>query len=447
MNDLTIYALASGHGRAGIAVIRISGPAAKDIAITLCGRALPVRHAIRVDLINPVNNELLDQGLAIYFPGPASFTGEDVVELHVHGGIAVIDGVLSVLAAIEGLRLAEPGEFTRRGFENGKIDLTAAEGVADLVAAETAAQRRQALRQMGGALASFCDESRTRLIAALAYWETAIDFSDEDLPVDLEISVVGIISELVRDFEKALADQGRGERLRDGVNVAIVGPPNAGKSSLLNRLAKRDAAIVSSTAGTTRDVIEIHFELGGYPIILADTAGFRTSGDDIEKEGVRRAIDRAAQADLRIIVLDGESWPEIDAETRTWISEPGLLTINKIDTMTAKSPTFFGQQPLFGISANHGTGVDKLLQVLETQVASSFDGLSAPVVTRARHREALESALSALHRFLAATDRLVQPELAAEDLRLAARSIGRVTGSVDVEDLLDVIFADFCIGK
>ena len=447
MNELTIYALASGHGRAGIAVIRISGPDAIGAAQALCDKELPVRRAVRVDLINPADKELLDQGLAIFFPGPASFTGEDVVELHVHGGIAVIDGVLSTLALIDGLRLAEPGEFTRRGFENGKIDLTAAEGVADLVAAETTAQRRQALRQMGGALATFCDASRSRLIAALAHWETAIDFSEEELPQDLETSVVEIVSELIRDFESTLADNGRGERLRHGVDVAIVGPPNAGKSTLLNRLAKRDAAIVSSTAGTTRDVIEVHFELGGYPVILADTAGFRESVDGIEKEGVRRAIDRAAQADLRIIVLDGKAWPEIDAETQSWMSKPGVITINKMDLMVSDVPNSIDQQRILAISAKHGTGVDALLTDLESLVAGRFDGTSAPVVTRARHREALTTALTALHRFMAAPDRLAQPELASEDLRLAARAIGRVTGSVDVEDLLDVIFADFCIGK
>jgi tRNA modification GTPase len=447
MNDLTIYALASGHGRAGIAVIRISGPNAVGAAKALSDKELPVRRAVRIDLKNPADEELLDQGLAIFFPGPASFTGEDVVELHVHGGIAVIDSVLSTLATIDGLRLAEPGEFTRRGFENGKIDLTAAEGVADLVAAETTAQRRQALRQMGGALATFCDASRSRLIAALAHWETAIDFSEEELPQDLEGSVVDIVSELVRDFESTLADNGRGERLRHGVDVAIVGPPNAGKSTLLNRLAKRDAAIVSSTAGTTRDVIEVHFELGGYPVILADTAGFRESGDDIEKEGVRRAIDRAAQADLRIIVLDGEIWPEIDVETESWTPKPGVIAINKIDLIASDVPNTLDQQPILAISAKDGTGVDALLETLESLVACRFGGASAPVVTRARHREALETALTALQRFLAATDRLSQPELASEDLRLAARAIGRVTGSVDVEDLLDVIFADFCIGK
>jgi tRNA modification GTPase len=446
MNPETIYALATARGRAGIAVVRLSGAESITTARALSGRDLSVRRAQRVDLRDPATAELLDQGLAIYFPGPASFTGEDVVELHLHGGPAVVAGVLAALAALPGLRMAEPGEFTRRGFLNGKLDLTAAEGVADLVAAETAAQRRQALAQMGGALAEFADGARARLVSAMARWEAAIDFSEEELPEGLEAEVAAEAASLAGDIRAALLDQGRGEWLRDGIEVAIVGPPNAGKSSLLNRVAKRDAAIVSATAGTTRDVIEVHAELGGYPVILADTAGLREAADEIEREGVRRALERAGRADLRLVVLDATQWPEIDAGTRAQIDGDAVVALNKADLLEGAAAAAPGIEVL-PVSAKTGAGVDALLDTVEARVAALFEGSVAPVVTRARHREALAAALAALDRFGTAEARLARPELAAEELRLAARSLGRVTGAVDVEDLLDVIFAEFCIGK
>jgi tRNA modification GTPase len=450
MREPTIYALASGRGRAGIAVIRVSGPAVRDAAAALTSADLPVRRAVRVSFTDPDSGELLDRGLAIFFPGPASFTGEDVLEMHVHGGLAVVDGVLAALSRLDGLRLADPGEFTRRGFENGKIDLTAAEGVADLVAAETAGQRRQALAQMGGALAEFTEGARARLVAALAHWEAAIDFSDEELPADLEGRVVAEAEALATEISGHLADGHRGERLRQGVDVAIVGAPNAGKSSLLNRLARRDAAIVSENAGTTRDIIEVHFELAGYPVILADTAGLRDAAGEIEAEGVRRALERARRADLRIVVLDGVGTADgsgAGAETLDWIADGSLVAVNKTDAMDRAAPDRIEGVPAIGISAKTGDGIDKLLAALEGEVARIFAGQAAPLVTRARHREALAETRAALERFLGAENRLAAPELAAEDLRLAARSLGRITGSVDVEDLLDVIFADFCIGK
>lgn len=449
MNAETIYALASGRGRAGIAVVRVSGPAARSALRALSGRELPVRRAERVNLHDPDGGELLDRGLAVYFPGPASFTGEDVVELHLHGGLAVVAGVLGALGAEPGLRLAEPGEFTRRGFENGKLDLTAAEAVADLVAAETAAQRRQALRQMGGALAEFCDDARARLVAAMARWEAAIDFAEEELPADLEAGVAAEVDALAADIGARLADGGRGERLRDGIEVAILGPPNAGKSSLLNRIARRDAAIVSEIAGTTRDVVEVRAELGGYPVILADTAGLRAAGDEIEREGVRRALERAASADLRLVVLDGATWPAVDDETRRLLGTDAIVALNKADLIAGAPERTAAGIPLYAISAKTGAGLDTLLAGIEARVGAAFEGGAgtAPVVTRARHREALAAALAALERFQGTDGRLARPELAAEELRLAARALGRVTGAVDVEDLLDVIFAEFCIGK
>ncbi|MEK9754125.1 MAG: tRNA uridine-5-carboxymethylaminomethyl(34) synthesis GTPase MnmE [Rhodospirillaceae bacterium] len=446
MNPETIYALATARGRAGIAIVRLSGADSMATARALSGRDLVVRRAQRVDLRDPAGGELLDHGLAIYFPGPASFTGEDVVELHLHGGAAVVAGVLAALAARPGLRMADPGEFTRRGFLNGKLDLTAAEGVADLVAAETAAQRRQALSQMGGALAEFCDTARARLVSAMARWEAAIDFAEDELPAGLEAEVAAEAAGLAADIRAALADDGRGERLRDGIEVAIVGPPNAGKSSLLNRIARRDAAIVSATAGTTRDVIEVQAELGGYPVILADTAGLRDAADEIEREGVRRALERAERADLRLIVLDGASWPEIDAASRALIGAEAVVALNKFDLLDASAVAADGVEAM-AVSARTGAGVEALLDRIEAKVAALYEGQAAPVVTRARHREALADALAALERFGASRNRLARPELAAEDLRMAARALGRVTGAVDVEDLLEVIFSEFCIGK
>ena len=313
----TIYALATAPGRGGVAVIRVSGPQAAAALLALARRETlpPPRKAVRSWLTHPLTGAPLDDGLALWFPAPASFTGEDVVELHLHGGRAVVRGVAEALSALASLRPAEPGEFTRRAFLNGKLDLTAAEGLADLIDADTEAQRVQALRQLGGALASLYDGWRAELVNILAYQEATIDFPDEEIPSDLDEAARGRIAGLAKALRAHLADDRRGERLRDGVHIAIVGPPNAGKSSLLNVLAKREAAIVSEQAGTTRDVIEVHLDLGGYPVVVADTAGLRESGDLIESEGIRRARERAEAADLRIALFDGSAWPEIDMPT------------------------------------------------------------------------------------------------------------------------------------
>jgi len=447
MNGETIYALASGRGRAGIAVIRLSGPAAQS-AVHKMTRARPLpRQAERVQICHPTSGEHLDDSLVIFFPQPASYTGEDVVELHVHGGPAVIDGVLGALRESAELRMAEPGEFTRRAFENGKMDLTAAEAVADLINAEVAAQRRQALRQGGGALARLCDGWRDRLVAAQAHWEAAIDFSDEDLPADLEARTCDELNALAAEIQKNLADGHQGERLRDGVHLAIIGPPNAGKSSLLNLLARRDVAIVSEFAGTTRDIIEVHLDLGGYPVIAADTAGIRDSAEPIEHEGVRRARARAEDADLRLVVFESGEWPP-EAGMHDDILKPGaIVAINKIDRAPAPTGLSFGDHHVFPISVHSGEGVDALLAGLEREVAGGFEAGAAIAVTQARHREALEECVRELAVFLQRENRLENPEIGAEDLRLAARAVGRITGRVDVEDLLDVIFSDFCIGK
>ena len=440
----TIYALSSGAGPAGIAVIRLSGPRAGPALLALTGRdALPQpRLAVVTALRDPADGSVLDDGLVLWFPGPHSYSGEDVAELHIHGGHAAVAATLDALGRTNGLRMAEPGEFTRRAFLNGKMDLTAAEGIADLIAAETDAQRRQALRQMEGELGQLYDGWREALTRVLAHYEAMIDFPDEDLPDTVAAATTRDISALVDTSLLHFEDSRRGERLRQGLEIAIVGPPNAGKSSLLNRLARRDAAIVSETAGTTRDVIEVAMDLGGYPVILADTAGLRETSGDIEEEGVRRARQRIQSADLRIAVFDGGD-PQGFAATAEIVDRTTLVALNKCDlgppTVNVATPNL----GIHGISVKSGEGIEALLDNLEREVRQRIGLTAQPAITRARHREALKECVDALQRSQGAT----LPELAAEDLRLAIRALGRITGRVDVEDLLDTIFRDFCIGK
>jgi len=445
--DDTIFAPATAPGRAGIAVIRISGPRAIDALAALGVASHAPRRLRRARFHDPTSGEIIDDGLVARFAAPRSYTGEDMAELHVHGSPAVVSALLAVLGRQAGLRLAEPGEFTRRAFENGKLDLTEAEAVADLVAAETAAQRRQALRQLSGELRQLYEGWRERLLRALAHLEAAIDFPDEGLPPAILVGVTTTARGLAAEIGSHLADNRRGERLRDGLSIAILGPPNAGKSSLLNALARRDAAITSAIAGTTRDVIEVHLDLGGYPAILADTAGLRESGDEIEAEGVRRARARAAEADLKLMVLDTTRPEEASAAVRALVDAETLVVANKIDLVAGEHASAWtdrvGATPALRISVKTGAGLELLLARLTDELARRFHASGAPLITRARHRAALEECLAALRRY----DATVLPELAAEDLRLAARALGRITGRVDVEDLLDIIFRDFCIGK
>jgi tRNA modification GTPase len=388
--------------------------------------------------------ERIDDALILWFPGPKSETGEDMAEFHLHGGRAIAASALEALAQLPRLRPAEPGAFTRQAFDNGRLDLTQAEAVADLVEAETAAQRRQALRQMDGELARLYDRWRERLLASLAHLEAAIDFPEEDLPANVVKSLINDIQWLQKNITLHIDDKHRGERLREGFAVAILGAPNAGKSSLLNFLARRDAAIVSARAGTTRDVIEVHLDIAGYPVILADTAGLRGSTDDIEIEGVRRAVARAVSADLRLILFDGTVWPVFDPQSAALIDEDALILISKTDIATnlPLEPKVSGR-PALAISVKTGAGTDLLLKRLETLVVDRLSPGEAPALTRRRHREALEQCLEALSRAAVGGP----PELMAEDLRLAARALGRITGRVDVEEILDRIFRDFCIGK
>lgn len=437
----TIYALSTATGRGAVAIVRLSGPLALSALVTLgVGKEgyLP-RMATRVVLRDPATGQKLDDALATYFRGPNSFTGEDVVELHLHGGRAVVEGVLSALAKIEGLRLAEAGEFTRRAFEHGKLDLTAAEAVADLINAETQAQRELALDQLGGSLARLYTGFSTQLAGALAHLEADIEFPDEDLPAGVSHAVTGVVQKLLGEITAHLSDARRGERLRDGLRIAIIGAPNAGKSSLLNALARRDAAIVSPTAGTTRDVIEVALDLGGYPVVLADTAGLRISDDEIESEGIKRARKNAEEADIVLALFDGTS--DKDAATLNEIDERTIQVLTKSDLLTTPPVD------TLAISTMTGAGIDRLLEILTTRVRDSLMTRQGPVLTRARHREALGEAQAHLQRAVAQVETSGLPELIAEDLRMALRALGRITGKVHVEDLLDKIFRDFCIGK
>ncbi len=439
MKPDTIVALASGAGRAGVAVIRLSGPQSGDVLRALTDRDLPKpRCATRMAFCAPDGGLSLDDGLALWFPGPASFTGEDVAELHVHGGAAVIAAMIDAALSQPGVRIAEPGEYTRRAFENGKLDLAEAEGLADLVDAETEGQRRQALRQRRGALSSVYEVWRARLIEAAALIEAEIDFPDEGLPGELSRRAGPLLHALVADMGEHLNDAHRGERIRDGYRIAIIGPPNAGKSSLLNALAKREAAIVSDLPGTTRDVVEVRLVLAGYPVWIADTAGLREAADAIEAEGVRRALARAEEADLRIGVVEiGQPTPP---ELKAALQGDDILVHSKADKVEGHQSGAFLE-----VSALAGIGLAQLHTQLEARVAEALGREEAPVLTRARHRRLVEEARDALERAIAAMDQ--GPELAAEDVRVSTTAIGRLTGRIDVEDLLSEIFSSFCVGK
>jgi tRNA modification GTPase len=450
--NATIFALATPAGRSGVAIIRISGPESGECLRSITQRDLPKprvatrRKFYAATPVDPSTRpspsyQVIDDGLALWFPGPASFTGEDMVELHIHGGPAIIAAMAESLVA-QGLRPAEPGAFTRRAFDNGKLDLTEVEGLADLIGAETEAQRRQALRQMEGAFGDQVETWRGGLLGALARIEAAIDFPEEDLPSGLVEGVDEAMRVVGNAIARALDDDHRGERLREGLSVVILGAPNAGKSSLMNALAKRDVAIVSDEAGTTRDVIELHLDLGGYPVLLADTAGLRESGNKIETEGVRRALARAARADVKVIVIDGAVWSVIPDAIRAQIDAASILVLNKADLLAVPLQALSGHQ-LIAVSALSGAGISDLLSALKERAAGLLASGDQPVLTRLRHREALEDCRQTLIRGL----EIGPVELKAEELRLGTRALGRITGRVDVEDVLDVIFREFCIGK
>lgn len=447
-SEETIFALASGAGRAGIAVIRLSGRAAADVCRALTGRPPPPPRKTELSTFRePNGQEPIDSGLALWFPGPASFTGEDVLELHVHGSPAVLAGLFEALSKVEGVRPADPGEFSRRAFMNGKMDLTAAEGLADLIDAETRQQARQARRQMDGALGRLYGRWHGALLEALSRLEAEIDFApEEEVPDGLMAEVLPVLSDLTEEIERHLADGVRGERLRSGLTVALVGPPNAGKSSLLNRLATRDVAIVTEIPGTTRDVLEVPLDLGGYPLTLIDMAGLRESDDPVERIGVERAMARANDADLKLALFDGARWPGLDPETARLIDDETIICLNKSDLLAPGADYRIASRDTLCLSCHDGDGIDRLVARLTGLARNAMASGDAPVLTRARHRQALNEVQAALRRIDTAPP---APELAliAEDLRIAMQAMGRITGKVGVEDVLDQIFSSFCIGK
>jgi tRNA modification GTPase len=435
----TIFARASGAGIAAVAVLRISGPQTGHVVERLAGRLPRPRYASLRRLRAPGDDQDLDQSLVLWFPGPGSYTGEDAAELHLHGGRAVVAGVEAALLAT-GCRPAEPGEFTRRAFLHGRMDLTQAEAVADLIAAETEAQRRQALRQAEGALADLYGGWTWRLTRILAQQEAAIEFEMDDLPSDLPAQARQAAALMRSEIAAHLADQGRGQRLREGVTVAIIGAPNAGKSSLLNALVGREAAIVSPLPGTTRDIVECRCVLAGVPVLLADTAGLRAAADPVEQEGVRRAEHQAASADIVLAAFAGDALP--DAETLRLLAgaDAALVVGTKADLAP---PPCIPSHALLPTSAVTGAGLPALREALEDLVRRLAGAADAPALPGARHRAALDQALARLDD---ACDAAL-PEVAAEGYRAALASLGRLTGRVEVEQVLDAVFRDFCIGK
>ncbi len=441
----TIFATATAPLKSGVAIIRVSGNQAFNCLKALTGRgAITPRLATLAKLHNPQSNDLIDEAVVLWFPSPASFTGEDVAEFHIHGSRAVIDEMLEVLATMPDTRMAEPGEFSRRAFDNGKMDLTEAEGLADLIDAETKIQAKQALRQKQGILKDLYDQWRKQLISILANIEAYIDFPDEEIPDSVIDTVEKSVANLKFSITSHLSDNKRGEKLRNGLNAVIAGAPNVGKSSLLNHLAKRDVAIVSDIAGTTRDIIEVHLNLNGYPVILADTAGLRETDGVIEGEGIKRALARLEHADIKIIMFDAANIGDVDNNILSLIDDDTVIVVNKIDL--APSPKILDaikHLPQIAISIKSGQGVDEFIRQLEHLARKHMEITTDPVITRDRHRNLLQETVNSLNRFSLKEEL----ELAAENLRIAAVSLGRITGHIDVDEILDDIFSNFCIGK
>ena len=443
---MTIYALSSGAGVSGVAVIRISGVGTKEIIQSLIKDKLPPPRQATLKKINKIStSELIDEGLLLWFPGPDSYTGEDMAELHVHGSIAVIRSILDQLSNLENCRLAEPGEFTKIAFQNGKINLLKAESISDLISAETEIQRQQAIKIMSGRSSDKFNSLREMLLKILSNVEAKIDFPEDDLPEDI-IKNIKVDSEKIRkEIEKILDDRKVGERIREGFKIAIIGPTNAGKSSLLNYLSKRDVAIVSEIAGTTRDVIEAHLNLDGYPVVISDTAGIRESKDEIEKKGIKLALKRAEDADLNIIVIEPKN-VDFTGFLNDLVNEKAIFVLNKSDLGVENlNPNLKKLNPIL-ISLKNEKNIEELISAIKLKLKNKFITSDDILITRERHRQHLEQCVEHLKKF-ENKNNAEDFDKAAEDLRLATRNLGIIVGKVDVEEILGSIFNDFCIGK
>ena len=443
---MTIYALSSGPGIAGISVIRVSGSKTKDVIVSLTKQKAPEPRVATLRKFNKINNnELIDEGILIWFPGPNSYTGEDMAEFHVHGSKAVVDSIQAEISKIDGCRLADPGEFTKIAFLNGKINLLQAESISDLISSETEIQRQQAIKIMSGKSSDKFNSLRSRLIKILSNVEAKIDFPEDDLPNDILENIHIETDNIKIEIEKILNDQRMGERIREGFKIAIIGPTNAGKSSLLNYLSRRDIAIVSEIAGTTRDVIEAHLNLDGLPVIVSDTAGIRVSKDEIEKKGIKLALEKAENADLNIIVIEPKSVDFTDFFNQSTIDK-AILVINKSDLVFKEiNEEIKKYNPIF-ISVKEEKNLDKLIEMIKESLKNKFISSEDIYITRERHRSNLKNCVEHLKNFQEKKS-LQDFDKGAEDLRLATRYLGMIVGKVDVEEVLGSIFNDFCIGK
>tara|TARA_B100001540_G_scaffold49660_1_gene44710 strand:+ start:214 stop:1545 length:1332 start_codon:yes stop_codon:yes gene_type:complete len=443
---MTIYALSSGSGTSGIATIRVSGKLAKKVVEQLTNSQIPEPRIATLKKINNINtNELIDEGIIIWFPGPNSYTGEDMVEFHVHGSLAVVQAIQNSISEIEGCRIADPGEFTKIAFQNNKINLLKAESIADLISSETEIQRRQAVKIMTGKSAERFNSWRDGLVKVLANVEAKIDFPDEDLPEDILKNIKTKVNEIKNEIKKTLNDQKVGERIREGFKIAIVGPPNAGKSSLLNYLSNKEAAIVSEIAGTTRDVIEVHLNINGLPVIISDTAGIRSSKDEIERKGIKLALQKAEDADLNIVIIEPKSG-FFTGFLKDLLTSKSILVINKSDLNENLFIDEFKKYKPIYISIKKEKNLNLLITEIKNKLKHQFHNSEDILITRERHRQNLEKCVEHLQTF-EEKNNLEEFDKASEDLRLAIRHLGRITGKVDVEEILDSIFNDFCIGK
>ncbi len=443
---MTIYALSSGPGLSGVAVIRISGPDTKKVLSKLTNGDLPKPRVATLKKINKINtNELIDEGIILWFPGPQSYTGEDMAEFHVHGSRAVIETLHSSISNIEGCRLAEPGEFTKLAFLNNKINLLKAESIGDLISSETEIQRRQAIKMVTGKSNEIYNSWRENMLKILSHVEAKIDFPEDDLPKDIEEKIKNEVGKIKKEIIKNLDDQKTGERIREGFKIAIVGPTNAGKSSMLNYLSRREVAIVSETAGTTRDVIETHLNIDGFPVIVSDTAGIRESKDEIEKKGIKLALKKAEDADLNIVVIEPKN-ADFTGFLRDLINERSILVVNKSDLGVDNMINNFKKYDPIYLSLKKEKNIEQLVSAIKDKLKNQFLKSEDILITRERHRQHLEQCVLNLENF-ENKNASQDFDKAAEDLRLASRQLGMIVGKVDVEEILGSIFNDFCIGK